>query len=454
MSIADDAGAPEVLKQTASCCPVCLEKLDARLVRRGKTVFLEKTCPDHGDFSTPVWRGEPSLKDWTKEPPKPLPPVPHKTQTTVERGCPRDCGICPEHRERVCCVLLEVTRRCNQECPYCFAEAGAANPAPDPDLDEIIRRLAFLRETGEERPYNLHISGGEPTVREDLPEIIAAASTAGFPYLQLNTNGLRLAEEPGYAETLKEAGVSVVFLQFDGTDDRVYRHIRGRALAAIKTAAVEACCRAGLPVVPAVTLVPGINTGDLGSIIRYALARRPFVRGVHFQPVSYFGRFPAGGGAEHITIPEVLRALEDQTGGMVRASDFTPPGTAHPACSFHGSFTSGDDGALSPAGGACGCREAYLAGRDYVASRWVLPGGGTCCSGLAGWDDYLDSLRRSTFTITGMAFQDAWNLDLDRLSRCKVFVLAPEDRLVPFCAWNLTSTDGQSLHRGTEERKR
>ncbi|MEG2199401.1 MAG: radical SAM protein, partial [Anaerovorax sp.] len=76
-------------------------------------------------------------------------------------------------------------------------------------------------ELGEERPFNIQLSGGEPTVRQDLPEIIAMGRAKGFDYIQLNTNGKRLAQEEGYGKILKKAGVSVAFLQFDGTEDRI-----------------------------------------------------------------------------------------------------------------------------------------------------------------------------------------------------------------------------------------
>ena len=57
-------------------------------------------------------------------------------------------------------------------------------------------------------PGILQLSGEEPTVRDDLPELIEAAAAMGFSGIQLNTNGLRLAVEAGYAGRLKSAGLS------------------------------------------------------------------------------------------------------------------------------------------------------------------------------------------------------------------------------------------------------
>ena len=118
-------------------------------------------------------------------------------------GCPYDCGICPEHEQEACCVLLEVTGRCDQYCRYCFAQAGNEKAA-DKSFAEIQEILRFLLAHSMERPYNIQLSGGEPTIREDLPEIIISAKEMGFPYVQLNTNGLRIAKDINYATKLKK----------------------------------------------------------------------------------------------------------------------------------------------------------------------------------------------------------------------------------------------------------
>jgi len=50
--------------------------------------------------------------------------------------------------------------------------------------------------------------------------------------------------------------------------------------------------------------------------------------------------------------------------------------------------------------------------------------------------------------VSGMVFQDAWNLDLNRLQECYIHVVSPDRRIIPFCAYNLTSIAGNPLYRG------
>ena len=89
----------------------------------------------------------------------------------------------------------------------------------------------------------LQLSGGEPTLREDLPELVRYAKEAGCSCVQVNTNGIRLAEDPSYAAALAEAGLDIVFLQFDGTRDEIYKVLRGRPLLQTKLRACPGSAR-------------------------------------------------------------------------------------------------------------------------------------------------------------------------------------------------------------------
>ena len=472
---------------TRSVCPVCLAAIPAQRCRRGDEVVLRKTCPDHGAFETVIWRGGfPAFADWKS--PK-TPSEPRHCHTQSSGNCPHDCGLCPDHGQHTCTALLEITQRCNLRCPVCFAEAGDLPRAGQ--ADPGLKTIAFwydrvLEASG---PCNIQLSGGEPTVRRDLPDIIALGRAKGFSFLQLNTNGLRLADDPAYARTLREAGLASVFLQCDGVNDAVCAALRGRPLWAIKQRAVAHATAAGLGVVLVATVVPGVNDDQLGELVRYALTAGPLVRGVHFQPISYFGRYAASGAvtaagprlagppdAARITLPEIMRGLEAQTHGMVRVAHCRPPGCEHALCSFHASYVRTAQGGLqrlaenapccapkpgsapsvttvAPPLAADGARRsiAYTARQWAAPTAYAAPAPKSAPSAGISLDAFLEQMRTWTFSVSAMAFQDAWNLDLERLKGCCIHVVAPDGRLVPFCAYNLNAADGRPLYRGLSE---
>ncbi|GAP13640.1 predicted Fe-S oxidoreductases [Longilinea arvoryzae] len=423
---------------------------------RGENIYLEKECPQHGSFRTILWRGSPAFSTWVR--PK-IPVSPQNPMNRVERGCPFDCGLCPDHRQQPCCVLFDVTLRCDLACSFCFASAGKHAASGDPSLETIRTWYQRLLDAG--GPFNVQLSGGEPSLRDDLPEIIALGKSMGFPFFQINTNGLRLARDPAYLGRLKQAGLSTVYLQFDGTTDEIFQKMRGGKLLELKIQTIERCAEEGLGVVLVPTLVPGINFDNLGEILRLAIEHAPTVRGVHFQPVSYFGRYPqAPRDEDRITIPEVIRAIEAQSGGRIRRESFKPSGAENALCSFHGNFVIMPDGELKaltrhhPDPCCCtpperadeGSRKSRLVtARNWSAPKLELSNGQS--RSLGGWDDFLDRIQTHSFTISGMAFQDAWNLDLERLRDCYIMQASRDSGLVPFCAYNLTDQAGHALYR-------
>ena len=436
----------QVLHETKSLCPECLERIPAKAIRIEDEVYLVKTCRRHGRFSTLIWRETETLHydDWIRTDNREYKDRPI---TDSDRGCPYDCGLCPDHKQQTCCVLIEVTDRCNLECSYCFA-GQEQHARTDPSFEEILDGFQFL---SSRLLPNIQLSGGEPTVRTDLPEIIAAARRMGFSYVQLNTNGLRLGMENGYARHLADQGLSCVFLQFDGTCDSIYQKLRGRSLLDIKTAAVENCGAAGLGVVLVPTLVSGVNTDHIGKIIDYAVSRSSVVNGVHFQPVSFLGHYPQPPDNQgRITLPDVLSQIEKQTDGRFRTGHFSPSGSKHPHCTFHGNFVIMPDGKITvlssePGGKPCCAnkanRQPVQIDQDFIAGRWARKSSNQhffqalYTPGMGEWEILLDRINSHGFVISGMAFQDRWNIDLERLQRCSLHVLSRDHRLVPFCSY-------------------
>ena len=108
----------------------------------------------------------------------------------------------PNIASRPVAPVIEVTQRCDLKCNVCFADSGNAG-GNDPVCAGFKGCTRALLAAG--GPFNVQLSGGEPTVREDLPEIISLGRSMGFDFIQLNTNGLRMAREPDYVRRLKKS---------------------------------------------------------------------------------------------------------------------------------------------------------------------------------------------------------------------------------------------------------
>jgi uncharacterized radical SAM superfamily Fe-S cluster-containing enzyme len=475
------------LRDTYSVCPVCRERVPARHILKDNRVYLSKTCPRHGEYASVIWKNRIDMALWRGNVPAIAP--------GENTACPGACGLCDSHRQETCCVLLEVTSRCNLACKFCFENS---HPEEDPPLQRVKDWISDLARPGQTL---VQLSGGEPCMRDDLADIIAHAKEAGCRYVQLNTNGIRLAEEDGFARELADAGLSFVFMQFDGTKDEIYRTLRGRDLFYLKEKAIDNCAAQNIGVVLVPTLVPGVNTGEIGNILRYGVSASPAVRGVHYQPATFMGRIPwAPEDKDRFTLDELLAELALQSDGAVGPDTIKPSQCDHPLCGFHGDFVVQPDGtlrSLSAAGGnSAGENTAHTAekSRRFVARRWqrLAPVGGQikagvaaeqnrsaaplrsagsllpaaplrsaeqlrsagqfrpvkdpapcCCStspaiysGETTFDGFLEQVRGFGFTVTAMAFQDAWNIDLERLRQCSLHVYK-DGRFIPFCSYYL-----------------
>ena len=421
------------IREIRSICPVCLKNLPASLVREpdGK-ILLEKSCPEHGAFSVPVWKGQIDFERWTQCS-SPLSPG-------IGESCPQNCGICREHESGTCCILLEVTQQCNLHCAFCFADAGQAGE--DPPIDELKDAIRdIVRQCGS--PL-LQFSGGEPTLRNDLPELVRFAKEAGCSFVQINTNGIRLARDPEYVRLLANAGTDIVFLQFDGTRDDIYEKLRGKPLLQTKLDAIRTCseARIGITLVP--TVVPGVNDDNLGALVALACSLSPGVRGIHFQPVSYFGRTPHKPQEEdRYTLDQLMADLSAQAG--IPPDSFMPSRCDHPLCGFHALFLPESDGTLQPLSSfahSSSDRGSATDNRNYVARHWTAPpverNLSPSPSGEMDFDTFLYRLRHESLTLSAMAFQDAMNLNIERLHRCTLHVYH-QGRIRPFCANYLTA---------------
>ncbi len=312
---------------TNSLCATCLKKVEAKIIFENENVYLLKNCLDHGRqkvlISTDI--------DYYKLCRNFLKPgqLPYQFNTETKLGCPYDCGLCPDHEQHSCLTLVEVSDRCNLECPICYAESS-----PKRQTDKSLKEIEFLLDSivaNEQNPDIVQISGGEPTIHPQFFEILDLAKSKPIRHLMVNTNGIRIAKDKEFTERLATYMPSFeLYLQFDSLKAEPIKTLRGEDLLDIRMKALEHLNALNISTTLVVTLKKGLNDNEVGDIIDFALKQR-CVRGVTFQPIQSAGRLKEfNPETDRLTLGEVRQNILSQTD--VFKPDDVIPVPCHPDC--------------------------------------------------------------------------------------------------------------------------
>ncbi len=487
----------DIDKQVQSLCPVCLKVIDARIFQEGKAVLMEKRCPDHGAFKDVRWSDAEIYRrfmgymdcDSSAE---------HKLLPAG--NCPFDCGLCENHKTGTILGNIDITSRCNLSCPVCFADAGVG-PA-EPSMDQIIAMMQMLRDQKPVPCPAVQFSGGEPTIRNDLPEIVAKARDMGFAQIQIATNGLSLAANPDLCRDLIQNGLSTAYMQFDGVTPEPFVALRGRDLLQIKSKAIKNLREAGSKSVVLVpTLAKGINDSQVGEIIRFACKNIDVIRGINFQPISFAGRIDSEERVEkRLTISDLIYLVEDQTNNEITREDFYPIPFIAPISDFIAVETGMPQISFS-VHPCCGAATYIYCLKDHLIpiTRFVDAEGlvemirervngfdgsrrsklwlkgmilkdfskfidksktpeGLNITGLLfsilknGTREALIEFHSNTLFLGTMFFQDLYNIELERVQRCGIHYALPDGRVIPFCTYNTIHRCGHSEQKNSAGR--
>lgn len=436
---------------TRSICPECRRVIDAQVILRHNKVYMRKRCPTCGPFEALVY-GDAEAYVANGKYNKPG-TIPLAFGTDVAHGCPHDCGLCPDHQQHACLGIIEVNSTCNMDCPLCFSTAG---PGFNLTLEEVEAILDdFVRTEG--TPEVVQFSGGEPTIHPQIIDFVKAAKARGIRFVMINTNGKRIARDDKFVEQLAEVRPSFYF-QFDGFERQTSLALRGDAeIVEERIRALDRLAAVGLQV----TLVPaierGVNEHEIGRIVDFAIAH-PAVRGINFQPAFHAGRHPGHDPMQRITIPDIVRLMEEQTAGRFVKSDFIPVPCCFPTCNaVTYAFIDGDR--VVPLPRIVNVYE-YL---DYLTNR-VVPDfsleirgaleGLWSSSAIAGSQKSAEDLSIScqacglpeALTLGDIAehmlmimvqdFMDPWTFNQKNLMKCCKEFLLPGGKQIPFCAYN------------------
>src|SRR5262249_3491656 len=253
--------------QTTSMCEICLRLVPAKILEADEAIWYQKRCAEHGVQRTLVssdaryWK---RCRDFLKPGDLPL-----QFQTRIDKGCPYDCGRCPDHEQHSCLALIEINGTCNLTCPTCFASSSPAlsGQLPLATVEGMLDTLV----ASEGEPDLLQISGGEPTLHPDLFAIIAAAKRRNIRHIMLNTTGIRIATERDFVAPLAECMPGFeIYPQFDALSRSALQTMRGADLRRTHDMALANLEKRGLSTTLVATVRKGVNDHEIGDVLRHA----------------------------------------------------------------------------------------------------------------------------------------------------------------------------------------
>ncbi|MDC1142045.1 radical SAM protein [Planctomycetota bacterium] len=439
------------LELTRSLCPQCLKLVDAKIIVKDDAVYMDKLCLEHGKSRVLVatdveyyLRSRQTVKPGT---------LPKKFNTAVERGCPWDCGLCPDHEQHSCLTVVEITDRCNLTCPVCYA-GSSPTAGPHRSLDHVKQMIdAIVANEGE--PDVVQISGGEPTIHPQLFEILDYAKQQPIRHLMINTNGIRLAEDREFVARLAEymPGFEVYF-QWDSLQPEPYTQLRGANLLETKMKALDNLNEYNLSTTLVVTMKKGLNDHEVGAIVDFA-AKQRCIRGVTLQPIQDAGRVENFNDTQRLTVSEVRSNVLEQS------SLFTPkdivPVPCHPDCVAMAYAIKTPKSGIRPisefidpallleeSGNTIACERdpnikekvlnLFSTHHSPKSSAVSLTSLLCCLPKFAlpfkiGYDNM--------FRLIVMQFLDAYSFDVRSVKRSCVHIVHPDLRIIPFDTYNM-----------------
>jgi len=233
----------------------------------------------------------------------------------------------PRHLASVKLLRISITDRCNLRCRYCMPEEGT----PFYDREDVLEadELLAVAEAGLEAGIDhFKITGGEPTVRGDVVEIVERLARLGPSDLSMTTNGLMLERLAG---PLREAGLDRLTLSCDSLRPERYGQItRGRgdprALLDRFHAGVEAAGAAGFERLKFnVVVMGGVNEDEVADFARLTYEHPWTIRFIEYMPL---GEATLVSSAEAATVSNVAirRSIERALGRLVPVERAGEPG--------------------------------------------------------------------------------------------------------------------------------
>ena len=437
-----------------SVCSTCLRRSEGKIIIQENNVYMDKMCYSCGKREKVLISDDADYYRRCREVFVKPSEMPERWNTPMKYGCPYDCGLCPSHEQHSCLTLIEITDHCNLRCPICYADSGPHRKQDYRSLEHVIQMLDAVV-ANELEPDVIQISGGEPTIHPDFFSILDEVKARPIQHLMVNTNGLRIAQEPEFAERLAtyKPGFEV-YLQFDSLEKEPQMRLRGADLRESRRKALENLEAHNISTTLVVTLQKGLNDNEIGSILEYALSWN-CIRGVTFQPIQEAGRHEDYDvSRDRLTLSEVRRMIGEQS-DIFEIDDMLPVPCHPDAIAMAYAMRVGDttvpltryieDEVL-----LAGPRSTIQFEKDEILRQNILgllstahsPDSAShslaqllCC--LPELEVPTEFSYDNVFRIIIMDFIDAHSFDLRSIKKTCVHIVSPDLRLIPFDTYNM-----------------
>jgi cyclic pyranopterin phosphate synthase len=203
-------------------------------------------------------------------------------------------------------VRLSVTDQCDLRCFYCMPKGFKDFEEPEHWLsfDEIERVMRAFGELGTRR---LRLTGGEPLVRKNLPELASRlAALPGIEDLSLSTNATRLAR---HAEALKQGGVSRINVSLDTLRPERFKQITSGRLDKVIDGLMAAKAAGLRPIKINMVVMKGVNDDEVEEMVEFCIEHGFTLRFIETMPVGDTGRNAAD---HYVDLQEVKQRLQQR----------------------------------------------------------------------------------------------------------------------------------------------
>jgi uncharacterized radical SAM superfamily Fe-S cluster-containing enzyme len=258
-------------------------EIKATIIERDGKIMMVKDCPIHGHFED-IMSIDPAFTKHLEE------VFPGRDIRAHNDEKLHNHGSSTVKHGRGSVLTIDLTNRCNMMCDPCFMDANQVGFVHELSWSEVKQLLDNAITIKPKRQMSVQFSGGEPTLSPYFLDAVRYARKVGYTSVQAATNGIEFAKSFEFCQQAAEAGLRYVYLQFDGIGNAANAHRKVGNLFDVKLRAIENLYKAGVDIIPVITIVNGINNEQVGKIVKFALDNPKVIPFLSFQPVSFTGR--------------------------------------------------------------------------------------------------------------------------------------------------------------------